>query len=113
MHKAVNGNAFALEIAEVLWIGGDFDGDELVGPDVMAGAPDLAKGPAADPGIQHIFPDTLTGLSHFYTFSASQSQTNRLYTPATRPPSKRKVQAAGPNMCQLNSQARRMTSARE
>ncbi len=48
MDQAVNGDAFALEVAEVLRIGGDFDGDELVGPDMMMARPDFAERSAAD-----------------------------------------------------------------
>jgi len=41
-----------LEVGEVGWVDGDFDGRELVRPGMMVGAPDLGKGAAP-----HLFSD--------------------------------------------------------
>ena len=48
VHQAVDGHALALQVVDVLGVGGDFDGHELVDPDVVMGAPDLPEGPGAD-----------------------------------------------------------------
>ena len=57
-------DALALQSAKVLRIGGNFDGDKLIGPDVMMGTPDFAERPAADLGFQDVFADSLIGCRH-------------------------------------------------
>jgi hypothetical protein len=64
MHQAMNGYAFALQVAEILRIGGNFDSHELVDPDVVMPAPDLAECAGPDLAIQNIFPDALSNLCH-------------------------------------------------
>ena len=49
MDQPVDRHALALEVAEVLRVGRDLDRDELVGPHVVVGLPDLAERPAVDP----------------------------------------------------------------
>jgi hypothetical protein len=50
------------QIPDVGWVGGDFDGRDLVSPHVMMGAPDLGIGAVPHLLFQNIFPDALTRI---------------------------------------------------
>jgi hypothetical protein len=66
MHQPVDGHALALQLPEILRISWDFDGDELVDPHVVVGAPHLSEGPAADLLVEEVFSDALTGCGHVH-----------------------------------------------
>ena len=65
MHKSMNRSAFALQVAEVLRVCGDFNGNELIGPDMVARPPDVAERAATDFGLENIFADALVNRGHF------------------------------------------------
>src|SRR5207237_9436306 len=64
VNQAMDGRALALEVSDVLAIGGDLDRDELVRPHVVVGLPDLAERPAADPLDEHVLTDSLVWCRH-------------------------------------------------
>jgi hypothetical protein len=70
MIQPMNRRPFALKIADVLAVGRDFDRDQLVGPHVMTGAPDLAERAATDPLFQNVFADSLIGRRHGYSLTS-------------------------------------------
>jgi len=55
---------FALKVAKVHRIGWDFDGHQLIGPNMVMRAPDFAKGSPADLLVQDVFADALIGSRH-------------------------------------------------
>ena len=64
MDQAMDGRAFVLEVADVLRVSGNLDGDELVGPDVVVCLPHLAERSPADLLDQDVLADSLVRCRH-------------------------------------------------
>src|SRR4051794_21317157 len=112
MHQPMNGRALALQVADVLRICRDLDGDELVVPNMMARPPHLAKGSAADFRVEEVFGDSLVLSRHEILFTTETRRTRSRKTVRIHsslcPPCLRGEPIAGQTFSAIQSQVNRL-----
>ena len=105
MSQTMDRRPFALQRAKVLGIGGDFDGDKLIDPDMVMVCARLAPNAPSPSWASRMYSpmrSPVCGICPLRksAFPRSSRRSKDYIPPATSTPRKMKVQAAEPATCQ-------------